>query len=76
MPAPPPERMLARLVGIGKIGQNCGVGGMAKISAGLSKNNACPHLHESVWLGTLLKDVRDVAAAVLYSEGPGRSGRC
>jgi hypothetical protein len=30
-------------------------------------------LRESGWLGTLIKDVRDVAAAVMCSEGPGQS---
>jgi hypothetical protein len=30
-------------------------------------------LRDSSNLGTLIKDVRDVAAAVLCSEGPGRS---
>jgi hypothetical protein len=30
-------------------------------------------LREMSSLGTLVKDVRDVAAAVLCSEGPGRS---
>jgi hypothetical protein len=32
-------------------------------------------LREIGWLGTLVKDVRDVAAAVMCSEGPGQSGK-
>jgi hypothetical protein len=36
-----------------------------------SQNNGRPALRESAWLGTLVKDVRDVAAAVLCSEGLG-----
>jgi hypothetical protein len=33
-------------------------------------------LRDSSSLGTLIKDVRDVAAAVMCSEGPGQSERC
>jgi hypothetical protein len=38
------------------------------------ENNRCSRLRNLGCPDTLIKDVRDVAAAVLCSEGPGRSG--
>jgi hypothetical protein len=37
------------------------------------EKNRDSSLRKMGWLGTLIKDVRDVAVAVLYSEGPGQS---
>jgi len=39
-----------------------------------AKEKGVSPLRESRCLDTLIKDVRDVAAAVCNSEGPGRSG--
>jgi hypothetical protein len=54
-----------------KIGQKCGV---CRTCTKCKEKSAAP-LREMGWLGTLNEDVRDVAAAVLCSEGPGRSGK-
>jgi hypothetical protein len=39
-----------------------------------AEKSFCPSLRDLGCPDTLIKDVRDVAAAVMCSEGPGRSG--